>query len=99
MCFILFIFEGFFALAYVNIALSIRGLPLKDMARLQNFFLFASLTAASTSQIMPSTTALWILEILLLFHHFYCYITWETSNYCKKVLIAIEIFDQLLFAN
>jgi len=83
LCLILFIFEGFFALANIHIALSFRSLPLKDMARLQYFFLCATLTVATTEQAILNNY--WMLDIGLLIHHLYCYLTWNNSSYTKKV--------------
>lgn len=82
-CFILFVLEGFLAMAHLHVALSLRALPLKDMARLQYFFLFAMLTIATTWQLV--TSPFWMLGAFLLAHHLYSYMTWNVSSYTKKV--------------
>ncbi|XP_046658014.1 uncharacterized protein LOC124352537 [Daphnia pulicaria] len=83
-CFVLFILEGFLSLAHAHIALSFRALPLKDMARLQYFFLFATLTIATTSQVV--VTQFWMADTFVMAHHLYCYVTWNSSSYTKKII-------------
>lgn len=82
-CFVLLILEGFLSLAHAHIALSLRALPMKDMARLQYFFLFATLTLATTSQAVFSQ--FWAADTAVMAHHLYCYVTWNSSSYTKKV--------------
>lgn len=83
-CFVLFILEGFLSLAYAHIVFSFRALPLKDMARLQYFFLFATLTVATTSQVVVNP--FWMADTFIMGHHLYCYVTWNASNYTRKVI-------------
>lgn len=82
-CFTLFVLEGFLAVSYFHIAFSLRALPLKDMARMNYFFLFGVLTIATTSQAVVSK--FWIVDTFLMAHHLFCYVTWNSSSYTKKV--------------
>lgn len=88
LCFVLLILEGFLALAHAHIALSLRALPLKDMARLQYFYLFGTLTIATTTQTIVSVY--WIADTFVMAHHLFCYVTWNSSSYTKKVCILIH---------
>ena len=94
-CFILFILEGFLVLTHLHIALSLRALPLKDMARMQNFFLFATLTVATTGQFV--TSPIWMLGVFQMAHNLYCYLTWDVSSYSKKVRLILNIFFSYFF--
>lgn len=84
-CFVLFVLEGFLSMFHAHIAFSIRSLPLKDMERLKYFFLFSTLTMATTAQ--ATTGQFWIADTFVMAHHMFCYLTWNTSSYTKKVVI------------
>lgn len=82
-CFFLLILEGFLAMAHAHIVLSLRALPLKDVATIRTFFLFATLTVATSGQVVD--TRFWVLDLVIMLHNLYCYLSWDHSNYTKKV--------------
>jgi len=82
--FFLFVFEIFLGMTTLLVSLGARSLPYKDMVGLRNFVVFAGLTITTSSMVVPSD--LWVVETLLAAHHFYLYITWDVSDYSKKVL-------------
>lgn len=75
--------EGFLSGYHLLQALSVRALPLKDMQRLQYFFLFATLTVATTIQAIQNPY--WMADIAVMAHHTFCYFSWDESSYTKKV--------------
>lgn len=82
--FFLFVFEIFLGMTTLLVSLGARSLPYKDMVGLRNFVVFAGLTITTSSMVVPSD--LWVVETLLAAHHFYLYITWDVSDYSKKVI-------------
>lgn len=82
--------EGFLAGYHLLQGLSFRALPLKDMQRLQYFFLFATLTIATTVQTVQNSY--WLADLFVMGHHTFCYFSWDRSDYTKKVSSINESF-------
>jgi hypothetical protein len=63
--------------------MGMRMLPHKDMLGLRSYFLFSTLTLATT--MLTIDCPLYLLDAVVMGHHIFCYLTWNQSPQSKKV--------------
>ena len=68
--------------------MGMRMLPHKDMLGLRSYFLFSTLTLATT--MLTIDCPLYLLDAVVMGHHIFCYLTWNQSPQSKKVSIFPE---------
>lgn len=83
--FFLFMMEVFNAVSHAFVGLGLRLLPFKDMVQLRSYFVFSILTLSTTILVVDIPYI--VPALLVMCHHFFCYSTWNESNYSRKLIL------------